>query len=119
MTLRTLADLNPDEYNQGLLYYPLMVNLNKCKESCNTLDDLSNSLCVPKKKEDAKTLKYGVFDMIKQENETNGLTKHVSCKCKSAKCKLDDRKCNSNEMKSWCVRKSIYLEFWYLHLWRQ
>ena len=43
-----------------------MVNLNKCKESCNTLDDLSNSLCVPKKKEDAKTLKFGVFDMIKE-----------------------------------------------------
>ena len=66
MTLRTLIDLNPDEYNQGLLYYTLMVNLDKCKESCNTLDDLSNSLCVPKKKEDAKTLKFGVFDMIKE-----------------------------------------------------
>ena len=66
MTLRTLIDLNPDEYNQGLLYYTIMVNLDKCKESCNTLDDLSNSLCVPKKKEDAKTLKFGVFDMIKE-----------------------------------------------------
>ena len=30
MTRPTLIDLNPDENNQGLRYYPFMVNLDKC-----------------------------------------------------------------------------------------
>ena len=30
MTRPTLIDLNPDENNQGLHYYPFMVNLDKC-----------------------------------------------------------------------------------------
>ena len=48
MTRSTLIDLNDDEYNQGLRYYPFMVNLDRCNGSCNTPDDLSNRICVQK-----------------------------------------------------------------------
>ena len=30
-------------------YYPFVVKLDKCIESCNTLNDLSNKVCVPNK----------------------------------------------------------------------
>ena len=49
MTRTTLIDFNPDENSQGLRYYPFMVNLDRCTESCNTLDDPSGRICVPNK----------------------------------------------------------------------
>ena len=33
----TLIDLIRNEYNQGLRYYPFMVNLNRCNGSCNNI----------------------------------------------------------------------------------
>ena len=47
MTRPILIDLNPDKYNQGLRYYPFMVNLDRCRGSCNTFDDPSGRICVP------------------------------------------------------------------------
>ena len=44
----TLIDLNSNELN----YYPLMVSLERCNGSCNTLDNLSNKRCVANKLED-------------------------------------------------------------------
>ena len=55
---------------------------------CNTLVDLSNRVCLPNKTED---LNLNVFKIIKGINESNVLTKHISCKCK---CKSDGRKCS-------------------------
>ena len=49
MTRTSLIDLNPDKYNQELRYYPFMINLDRCNESCHTSDILSNRLCVPNK----------------------------------------------------------------------
>ena len=37
------------------------VNLGRCIRICNTLNDLSNKVCVPKKTED---LNLGMFNMI-------------------------------------------------------
>ena len=48
----TLINLHPNEYNQELHYYPFAVKLDKCAGSCNTLNDLSNKVCVPNKTED-------------------------------------------------------------------
>ena len=45
----TLINLHPNEYSHELHYYPFAVKLNRCIGSCNTLNDLSNKLCVPKK----------------------------------------------------------------------
>ena len=63
VTGSTLIDLNPDEYNQGLCYYPFMVNLYRYSESCNTLDDLSNRTCILNKIEDVN---LSVFNMLKK-----------------------------------------------------
>ena len=42
MVTATLIDLNPVDFK----YYPFMISLNKCTESCNVL---SPNLCVQKK----------------------------------------------------------------------
>ena len=47
-----LINLHPNKYSQELNYYPFSVKLNKSVGSCNTLNDLSNSVCVPNKTED-------------------------------------------------------------------
>ena len=56
-----------------------MVKLDKCVGSCNTLNDLSNKVCVTNKTED---LNIHVFNMITGKNESKILTKYISCKCK-------------------------------------
>ena len=57
----TLINLHPNEYVQGLRYYPFAVHLNRCVGSLNTLYDLSNGVCVPNKAEDLNLI---VFNMI-------------------------------------------------------
>ena len=47
----TLINLHPNEYSQELHYYRFAVKLDRCVESCNTLNDLSNKVCVPNKTE--------------------------------------------------------------------
>ena len=34
--------LHPNEYTQGLRYYPCPFKLDRCAGSCNTLNDLSS-----------------------------------------------------------------------------
>ena len=67
-----------------------MVKLDRCVESCNTINDLSNRVCVPNKTED---LNLSMYNMITELNESKTLTNHISWK---SKCKLDGTKCNSN-----------------------
>ena len=47
----TLINLHPNEYSQEFCH-PFAVKLDRCVESCNTLNDLSNKVCVPNKIED-------------------------------------------------------------------
>ena len=61
----TLINLCRNEYNQELHYYPFAVKLDKCVGSCNTLNDLSDTVCVPNKTED---LNIHVFNMITGKN---------------------------------------------------
>ena len=42
-----LIDLNPDEYNRGLHYYPFIVNLDRYSGICNILNDTSSGIYVP------------------------------------------------------------------------
>ena len=81
----TLINLDPDEYSQEFHYYPFSVKFNKCVGSCNTLNDLSNKVCVPNKTED---LDLSVFNITTGINESNTLTKNISCECK---CKFDGK----------------------------
>ena len=45
----TPINLHPNEYSQEFHYYPFAVKLDRCVGSCNTLNDLSNIVCVPHK----------------------------------------------------------------------
>ena len=71
--------------------YPFAVKLDKFVGSCNTLNDLSNKVCVPNK---TKDLNIHVFNMITRKNESENLAKDISYECK---CKFDGRKCISNQ----------------------
>ena len=49
MTQPNLVNLHFNEYSQELHFYPFSVNLDRYGRSCNTLDDVSNKVCVPKR----------------------------------------------------------------------
>ena len=92
MTQPTLTNLHHNEYSQEFHYYPFLVRLDRCVGSCcNTLNDLSNKVCVRNK---TKDLNLSVFNMITGINTSKTLTKHISCECK---CRFDGKKCNSNQ----------------------
>ena len=74
-----------NEYSQEFHYYPFSVKLDICVGSCNTLNDLSNKVCVLNK---TKDLNLSVFNMITGINDSKTLTKHISCECK---CRFDGR----------------------------
>ena len=91
-TRPTFLNLHPNEYIEGVCYYLFAVNLNRCIRNCNTLNDLSNKVCVPSEIEDSN---LSLFNMITIINESKTSTKHISCECK---CKFhSNQKCNSNQ----------------------
>ena len=66
-----LINLHSNGYRQEFLYYPFGVKLDRCVGICNTLNDLSNKVCIPNKIED---LNLSVFNMITGINESETLT---------------------------------------------
>ena len=80
-----LINLNPNEYSQEFHYYWFAVKLNRCVGIFNSMNDLSNKVCIPNKTED---LNLSVFNMITGINESKPLTKHIPCECK---CKFDGK----------------------------
>ena len=62
----TLINVHPNEYCQEFHYYPFTVKLDRCVGTCNTLNDLSNKVCVPIKTED---LDIRVFNLNTGINE--------------------------------------------------
>ena len=53
-----------NKYTQGLSYYPFAVNLDRCVRSCNTLNVLSNKVCVLSKTEDLNPSMFKVMTGI-------------------------------------------------------
>ena len=84
-----LINLHPNKYSQEFHYHPFSVN--RCVGSSNTLNDLSNKVCIPNKTEDLNLI---VFNMFTGINESKTLKKHISCECK---CKFDGTNCNSDQ----------------------
>ena len=68
----TLINLHPSEYSQEFHNYPFAAKLDRCVGGCNTLNDLSNKVCVPKKIED---LSLSKFNMNKGINESKNINK--------------------------------------------
>ena len=62
----TLINLHPNEYSQEFHYYPFAVKLDRYIGSFDTLNDLSNKVCIPNKTED---LNLSVFNLITGINE--------------------------------------------------
>ena len=79
MTQPTIINLETYECNQEFHYYPFGLKLEICVGICNTLNDLSNKVCVSNKTED---LSLSVSNIITGINKSNALTKQVSCECK-------------------------------------
>ena len=106
ITEPTLINLHPNEYSQEFHYYPFAVKLDRYIGSFDTLNDLSNKVCIPNKTED---LNLSVFNMIIAINESKNL-KGISCKCKR---ELNGTKCNStqwwNNDKCWCQCKKHHI----------
>ena len=72
----TFINLHPNEHSQEFYYYPVAVKLDRCVGSCNTLNYLTNKVCVPNKTGD---FNLSVFNMIRRIKESKALTKHISC----------------------------------------
>ena len=85
MTLPTFINLHPNDYSHAFHCYPFPVKLDRCVGSCNTVNDLSNKVCIPNKTED---LNLSVFSMIAYINESKTLTNHISWECK---CRFDEK----------------------------
>ena len=79
MTQPLLISLHPNEWSLEFHSYLFVVKLERCVESCNTLNDLSFKVCVPNITED---LNLSMFKMITRINESKRLTKHISWECK-------------------------------------
>ena len=52
VTQPTLIILHTNEYRKEFHYYPFTVQLDRCFGCCNTVNDLSNKVSVPKNPED-------------------------------------------------------------------
>ena len=69
----TLINLHPNEYSQELHYYPFVVKLDKCAQSCNILNDLSSRIWVPNKIDS----NIHDFNMITGKNELKIVAKNI------------------------------------------
>ena len=54
----TLVNLHLNESSQEFHCYPFSVKLDRCVGSCNTLNDLSNKVCIPKKNRRFKSKRF-------------------------------------------------------------
>ena len=90
--------------NEPMLY-PYSVKINRCKDSCNTINDPHATLCVP---EALKNINVKVFNLMSRTNETRHIEWHKTCKCK---CRLNASVCNNkqrwNEDKCRCECKGL------------
>ena len=62
----TLINFHPNKYSQELHYYPLAVKLDSCVGSYDTLNDLSNKVCVSN---ETKDFNIHVSNMTTRVNE--------------------------------------------------
>ena len=83
------------DVNEGVgeaLFYPYNVLVNKCSESCNTLDIPMAKLCVPNI---IKRVNMKVYNFLMRLNETRNVLWHESCKCV---CRLNSSVCNNKQI---------------------
>ena len=74
-----IRDINHNEAS----FYPYSIKVNKCRGSCNNINDPFGKLCLP---DVIKTINIKVFNLMSRTNETRHIEWHETCKCK---CRLD------------------------------
>ena len=79
--------------NESLLYL-YSVKINKCKGSCNTINDPYDKICVL---DNIKNTNVKVFNLILKINETRHIESYIRCTCK---CRLDASVCNNKQRRS-------------------
>ena len=79
--------------------------MNKCKGSCNTINDSCAKICVP---DNTKNTNVKVFNLMSRTNETRHINWHKTCNCR---CRLDSsvysNKPRWNEGKCRCECKEL------------
>ena len=82
-----IISLNTNE----LMFYPYSIKINKCKGSCNTINDPYAKIHVP---DNIKNTNVKVFNLMSRTNETRHIEWRKTCKCK---CRLDASVCNNKQ----------------------
>ena len=77
--------------NNEPIFYPNSIKINRCKGSCNTINDPYAKICVP---DQIKDTSVKVFNLMSRTNETRHIKWHKTCKCK---CRLDASICNNKQ----------------------
>ena len=70
-----IINLNTNEPS----FYPYSIKINKCKGTCNTINDPYAKICVPKK---IKNTKVKVFNLMSKTNQTRPIKWYKTCKCR-------------------------------------
>ena len=78
------------------MFYPFSIKVNKCRGSCNNINDSYAKLCVP---DGVKNINVKVFNLVSRTNETRHIEWHKTCKCK---CRLDASICNEDKCRCEC-----------------
>ena len=78
------------------VFYPYSIPINKCKGSCNTINDPYNKLCAP---DFIKNINVKVFNLISRTNETRHIEWYKTCK---SKCRLNKQRWNEDKCRCEC-----------------
>ena len=71
--------------------YRYSIKTNRCKGSCNTINEQYAKICVPN---EIKNTNVKVFNLMSRANETRYIKWHKTCKCR---CRLDASICNNKQ----------------------
>ena len=71
------------------IFYPYSIKINKCKGSCNTINNPYAKICVP---DEIKNTDDKVFNLMSRTNTKRHM--HKTCKCR---CILDASICNNKQ----------------------
>ena len=74
------------------LFFAYSIKINKCKGSCNTINDPYAKICVPDR---VFNRNVKLFNLMSRTNETRDIKKHKTCRCK---CRLDASVCNNKQI---------------------
>ena len=73
------------------MFYPYSIKINRCKGSCNTINDPYAKICAPNK---IKNTNVKVLSLMSRTNETRYIEWHKTCRCR---CRQDPSTCNNKQ----------------------